>query len=384
MAKVSDELFGYIVEMRRRIHRRPEIGFDLPETAALVRAELDKLGVKHNDRFAPCSAVAYFGENGGRKTLAVRADMDALPVEEKVDIPYKSEISGRMHACGHDTHTAILLGLARYLKEHESELPCNVRLIFQPSEEWERSGARLMTENGVMEGVDAIICTHCEPTLSPTEIGYAYGVYMAACMPFVMRFYGKTSHAAAAPEKGIDAIKMACEAYTLLADAVKETFGEKRYVWNVGVFNGGTAPNVIADYCELKATFRFFDEDTAAAFKARAIDLLNGIAEKFGGRVEVEAEINSHATYNDPALTERFVEIMKKDPAIKLTEMPVRMSSEDFNWYLQKAPGMIFRYGIKNEATGCGSAAHSNTFKVDESGMRTALSAFIDFISAFK
>ena len=382
--QITEELLQYVVDIRRKIHRHPEIGFDLPETAALVRAELDKIGFPYSEAYAPCSFVVQVGDDPAKKTLAVRADMDALPVEEKVDLPFKSEIPGRMHACGHDTHTAILLGVARLLKEHENELLCNVRLIFQPSEECEKSGAEVLVKNGVMDGVDAIFCTHCETTLEPDEIGWGAGDYMAACMPFTIRFYGKTSHAAAAPEKGIDAIKMGFEAVDRLAKAVKEAFGERKYIWNVGIFKGGTAHNVIADYCELGITFRYFAEDIALRFRDEAEQILNDIAARFGGRVEYEDEISSHAVYNDPVLVRRFVAILSEDPRVKIREVPLRMSSEDFAWYLREKPGFLFRYGIGNEAEGCCSPAHSNTFKVDERGFRAALIAFTDFIMSYR
>ncbi|MBR5738540.1 MAG: amidohydrolase, partial [Lachnospiraceae bacterium] len=215
-------------------------------------------------------------------------------------------------------------------------------------------------------------------------IGYAFGDYMAACMPFTIRFYGKTSHAAAAPEKGIDAIKMGIEAYHKLGDAVKEAFGEKKYIWNVGVFRGGTAHNVIADYCELRATFRYFDSPTALAFREKATALLNEIASRFGGRVEVEAPVSAMPVYNDPALTQDFVRIMKDKPGIRLVEMPARMSSEDFSWYLPKAPGFIFRYGTRMNENEPYSPAHSNTFCVNEDGMKYALDTFIDYVRTFR
>ena len=377
---ISESLFQYVVGIRRKLHKHPEIGFDLPETTALVTGELDRLGIPYRTDLAPSSVVVDFGHDPVKKRLALRADMDALPVEEKVDLPFKSEIPGRMHACGHDTHTAILLGLAKSLKEREKELPVNVRLIFQPSEECAESGAKALVEGGVMEGVDEIVCTHCEPFMKVGEVGITAGDYMAACMPFIIRFHGRTSHAAAAPELGIDAIKMADEAFHGLAELVRECFGEKKYIWNVGVFKGGTAHNVIADYCELEVTFRYFDQATAEAFREKALRLLNGIAERFGGTVDVEAETSCYPVINDPELVDAFRDAVKKDPELTLKDVSYRMSSEDFSWYLRKAPGFLFRYGIQSEPDGQISPAHSNTFCVNESGMKYALQAFTDYV----
>ena len=381
--EISEELFQYVVDIRRKIHRHPETGFDLPVTCALVRGELEKLGFPYSEDYAPCSFVVFIGNDPSKKTLAVRADMDALPVEEKVDLPFKSEVPGKMHACGHDTHTAVLLGVAKLLKEHENELPCNVRLLFQPSEECEESGAEVMVKNGALDGVDAIFCTHCD-SLEPGEIGWHNGDYMAACMPFNIRFYGRASHAAAAPEKGVDAIRMAREAADRLEALVKECFGDKKYIWNLGVFKGGTAHNIIADFCELHITFRFFAEDIALAFREKAFAALQEIAVKYGGRVEADAEISCHAVYNDPVLMEQFKEVISKDPRLTLKEMSDRMSSEDFAWYLTKVPGFLFRFGIWNEAEGCCAPGHSSLFKVDERGFRSALMAFTDFIMSYR
>ena len=382
--QITEELYQYVVDIRRKLHRRPEIGFDLPKTCEVVRTELDKIGFPYSEEYAPSSFVVRIGDDPLKKTLAVRADMDALPVEEKVELPFMSEIPGRMHACGHDTHTAILLGVAKILKEHENELPCNVRLFFQPSEECAESGAEELVKNGAMKDVDAIVCTHCEYTLETDEIGWCSGDSMAACMPFTIRFYGKTSHAAAAPEKGVDAIKMGFEAVDRLEKAVKEAFGDRKYIWHVGVFKGGTAHNIVADHCEIDITFRYFAEDIAERFRAEAEEILNGIAERFGGRVEIEDPTSCHAVYNDPVLVRRFLGVLSEDPRVRLREMPLRMSSEDFAWYLQEKPGFLFRYGIRNEAEGCCFPAHSNTFKVDESGFKTALIAFTDFIMSFR
>ena len=380
---VSNELFDYVVSIRRQIHEYPEIGFDLPRTVALVKSELDKIGIPYTEKYAPCSVVGFIGNDPAKKTLALRADMDALPVEEKVDLPFKSKIPGCMHACGHDTHTAILLGVAKILKEKEKGLPCNVRLFFQPCEEKEESGAKTMTENGVMEGVDAIVGSHCDTGLFPGELGIHDGWFMAACMPFKIEFIGKTTHATR-PQGGVDAIRMAYEAYGALDRAVKEEAGEERYIWNVGVVKGGTAHNVVSDYCELIATFRYFDPEFAKRYLARVEKECNDIADRFGGKVRIEHVVSSNAVFNTPELTKQFRETISKDPELKIVEQPIRMGSEDFNWYLAKAPGFMYHFGIRNEETGCTATGHSNWFKVDEEGMKYDIMAFVDFAMNFR
>lgn len=200
MKALPDEVFSYVVSVYRELHAHLEIGFDLPLTVSIVKRELDSIGISYTERYGQCSVVAQIGDQSDLPTVALRADMDALPVCEITGLPFASKIDGVMHACGHDSHTAILLGVAKVLKERENELPCNVRFFFQPSEEGAVSGAKMMVDNGCLEGVDVCVCTHCEPTLPTGTIGYRRGPLMAACAPITLRFHGITSHATI-PEK---------------------------------------------------------------------------------------------------------------------------------------------------------------------------------------
>lgn len=373
---VLNDLYAYAVAIRRDIHQYPEVGFDLPRTAALVSAELARMGLSPTDRYGTCSVVAELGQ--GETCIALRADMDALPVEEKADVPFRSRIPGAMHACGHDSHTAVLLAAAQYLKQHEAELPCRVRLIFQPSEEGAVSGAQMMVENGVMEGVDHIVATHCENELEAGRIGCRPGDYQAACIPATIRFLGKTAHAAKA-EQGVDAIAMAAEAYPRLKAMVQQEAGNARYIWSVGRFSGGHVHNVIADRCEMDISFRFYDLAFAARVEKRVRAICTEIAEARGGSVAFDWHMSTGPVINDEGLIQRFHAAMAAD-SVEVCDIPLRMSSEDFGWYLTKAPGMLFRFGTRNEAAGCTALAHCNDFCIDESGMKSAIRAFIAYI----
>lgn len=376
MIKISNELFSYAVEIRRRLHEYPEVGFDLERTAALVSGELDKIGIINTDRYGKCSVVAEIGQ--GEEILAIRADMDALPVEEKTDVPFKSKIKGQMHACGHDSHTGILLAVAKYLKEHEEELPCKIRFIFQPSEEGQISGAKMMVDNGVMDGVDHVICTHCENAMEAGNIGICYGDYMAACIPATIRFLGRTSHAAL-PEFGIDAVAMAVEAYAKMKDMVAHEAGEAKYIWSVGRLQGGHVHNVIADKCEMDISFRFYDMDFAKRVEKNVREICGEIANRYGGSAEINWNMSTGAVHNDEEITKVFEKAVR-DAGLNVQNMPQRMSSEDFGWYLEKSKGMIFRFGTRNEELGCTALAHRNDFKIDEEGMKTAIEAFIAYV----
>ena len=371
-----EELYLFAVPIRRKLHQYPEVGFDLERTVKLVTSKLQELGIEHTTGYGKGSVVAEIGL--GEEILAIRADLDALPVEEKVDLPYRSCIPGQMHDCGHDAHTAVLLAVAKYLKKHESELTRRVRLIFQPSEEGAVSGAKMLVDSGVMDGVKEIICTHCDNTFGVGEIGTHSGDYMAACIPMTVRFLGRTSHATL-PEQGIDAIAMAHEAYTKLKVMVAKEAGDRQYIWSVGRFSGGSVHNVIADRCEMDISFRFYDEGFARRVMKQAEQICAEIAEKFGGKSELLWHISTGAVYNDPSMVESFEQVIKETAAARLIRVPGLMSSEDFGWYLVKAPGMIFRFGTRNEKNSCTTVAHRNDFCIDEEGMKAPIRAFIAY-----
>ena len=249
--KNVEKYFLRAKELYQNLHQCPELGFDLVETIKIVKSELDALNIPYTEKYGKSSIVAEIGK--GERCIALRADMDALPIEEKSELPFSSKNKGCMHACGHDSHTAILLAVSRYLKDNEDKLSTKVRLIFQPSEECAVSGAKMMVDNGVMDGVDSIICTHCDNGINVGEISLCSGEYMAACVPLTIVFYGKSAHATL-PEHGVDAIDMANKAYCQLKRFVLENSNDNSYIWSVGKFSGGTAHNIICDKCEMNIT----------------------------------------------------------------------------------------------------------------------------------
>ena len=374
--KILEEIFSYAVETRRQLHQYPEVCFDLPKTIALVSEELEKMGIDYTYKYGKSSVAAEIGS--GDKIIALRADMDALPVEEKTDLPYASKIKGKMHACGHDAHTAILLATAKYLKMHEDDLKVRVRLIFQPSEECSESGAKMMVDNGVMDGVDHIICTHCDNRIESGKIGLRAGDYMTACVPIIVKFYGKTAHATA-PADGIDAIAMAHTAYTRLKEKVAQLAGDRRYIWSVGKFAGGTAHNVISDFCQMDISFRHYDMDFADKVIASTYEICQDIADDFGGKMDIDWIMSTGPVNNDQSIVEKFKGIALSN-GVGVVTAEQEMASEDFGWYLTKAPGMLFRFGTRNEELGCTTTLHCNDFKIDEVGMKIALKSFIGYV----
>lgn len=375
MKEHLQKLYEYAIGLRRELHQYPEVGFDLDRTVNLVSDELQKMDIAYTYAYGKGSVVAELGQ--GKKLIALRADMDALPVEEKTDLPYKSRIPGQMHACGHDSHTAILLAVAKYLKENEDRLKSRVRLIFQPSEEGAASGAKMMVDNGVMDGVEQIICTHCDNGINAGDLGICYGDYMAACIPATIRFHGRTSHATL-PEFGIDAVAMAVEAYEKMKTMVSREAGQAKYIWSVGRFQGGHVHNVIADLCELDISFRFYDIEFAKRVEEKVRFLCNEIEAKYGGSTEIIWNMSTWSVHNDKNIVDDFISITESTD-LPVRRIPQRMGSEDFGWYLTKAPGMIFRFGTRNEALGCTTVAHCNDFQIDESGMKAAIQAFCTY-----
>ena len=377
--QISNELFNYSVDIRRQLHMYPELGFELEKTVKLVSEELNKIGIPYTYEYGKSSIVAHLGQ--GDKMIALRADMDALPVEEKTDLPYKSKIKGKMHACGHDSHTAILLAVAKYLKENEDKLNCMVRLVFQPSEEGPVSGGKMMVENGVCDGVESIVCTHCNNGTDAGEIGICSGDHTAACVSVTKRFNGRTSHASF-PEHGIDAVAMSVEAYRKLKDMVAKEAGDDNYIWSVGRFQGGHTHNVIADLCEMDISFRYYNNDFAKRVEKKVRNICEKTAANNGGSVDIVWNLAAGVVHNDEKLVEKF-EKAARNSGLNVQYMPKRMTGEDFGWYLEKIPGMLFRFGTRNENLGCTAPVHRNDFCIDETGMKPAIQAFCAYVMSY-
>lgn len=253
---------NYIINIRRELHRFPEIGYDLPKTLALVKRELESIELSYTEEYGKSSVVSYITPLKYNKTVAIRADMDALPVEEKTDLPFKSEIPGQMDACGHDAHTACLLGVAKALYDLKDKLNVRVKLIFQPDEEGVESAAYVLCKNGIMDDVDEIIALHVDNSLECGKIGVCMEPAMASCRNFKVEFFGKTAHAAT-PHMGADtlaaSVKMYNDVHLSLARRMNPL---EKYVFCVGEIHGGKAQNVVADYAYVVGTIRAYSDNT--------------------------------------------------------------------------------------------------------------------------
>ena len=371
----------YIVNLRRKIHEYPEIGFQLPKTIGLVKQELEKLQVEYTEEYGESSVVAIINPQKTHFTIGIRADMDALLIEEKTDLPFKSKISGQMHACGHDAHTAMLLGTAKALKAMEDQISCRVMLVFQPSEEGVRSGAEELVRGGLMEQIDVIIGLHVENWLESGTIGICKGSSMASSRNFRIDFYGATAHATL-PHTGVDALAAAVRTYTNIQYMLgREMNPFDKYVCSIGKLDGGTTQNVIADHAYMLGTIRTFDMAVDSFLDRRIKEIAENSAREIGARAEVTSTLKALVVYNDPAISDRVLEAAAKVVgADKIVHMPEKLSSEDFSRYLTQTPGVFFRLGTRNEEKGCTTLPHNNDFLIDEDALAVGTNTCVQFV----
>lgn len=369
----------YIISLRHEIHEYPEIGFDLPKTIAIVKRELDSLGIEHTEKYGESSVVGVINPQKSHFTIGIRADMDALLIEEKTDLPFKSKIKGQMHACGHDAHTAMLLGTAKALKEMEDKISCRVMLVFQPSEEGMRSGAEELVKGGLMDEIDVIIGVHIENWLESGKIGVCAGSSMASSRNIRLDFKGKTAHATL-PHSGADALAAAIRTYNNIQYMLtREINPFSKYVCSFGKLSGGTSQNVIADHAYMLGTLRTYDMNLDAFIIKRIEDIAKNTSAETGVTAELDTSLKAYVVYNNPYLSQLVLKSAQK-VSTGIQEMPQKLSSEDFSQYLTKKPGVFIRLGTRNEAKGCTTLPHNNDFFIDEDAFDKGTDTCVQFV----
>ena len=371
----------YILALRHELHEYPELEFDLPKTLALVRRELDALQIPYTEAYGRSSIVGFLNPDQKDFTIGIRADMDALPLTEKTNLPYASKYPGVMHACGHDAHTAMLLGTAKALKSVEQNLTCRVALVFQACEEGALSGAREMVEDGLMDEIDVIIGVHIENWLEHGTIGVGEGACMAASHPIRIEFFGKTAHASL-PQSGVNALAMAVNTYngiqTMLATTI-DPFA--KYICCVGQLTAGSTDNVIPDYAQMKISLRTYD----VALEKKIVDSIRTIAENAaaaqGGSLLFHEEAKALPVINDPAVRQAVLASAAKVVGQEgIAPMPIKMSSEDFSFFVDKKPGAFIRLGTRNAQKGCVTLPHNNDFMLDEDALDVGSKVCVQFV----
>jgi len=366
-----------VVDIRRHFHMNPELSFREFETAKFIAARLDEYGIPYQSGVAKTGIVALIeGKDPESKVVALRADMDALPILEKSEVSYRSTNEGLMHACGHDAHMACLLGAARILHELKGDLRGTVKLIFQPSEECYPGGAKVMIEEGVLENPkpDVIFGQHVYPELDAGKIGMRPGKYMASTDEVHITVKGKGGHAAI-PDKVVDPVLIASHIVIALQQIVsRKSSPTMPTVISFGRIIGDGKTNIIPDEVKLDGIIRTFDENWRKEIKEEIIKIACGLAESMGGKCEVEIEQGYPAVVNDDALTGRAWSYAAEYLGEENVEaLDMRMTAEDFSYFAQRLPGCFFRLGTRNEQKGIVSNLHSATFDIEESGLETGM-----------
>jgi amidohydrolase len=380
---VSPHVAAWATELRREIHRHPELGFEEVRTAALIERELDALGIEHR-RVATTGVVGVVRGAGNGPVAGLRADMDALPLTERSGESFSSEVSGKMHACGHDAHTAMLLGAARLLHDARANLAGDVVLLFQPAEEGP-GGALPMIEAGAMSDprIDAVAMLHVDSRLPTGTIGFSPGVVNAAADEFRVEIVGKGGHGAS-PHTAVDTIPCAAAAVLALQNlAARETDPLETVVVTIGTIEGGYRNNIIADSVRLTGTFRSQNPAVRAGLEPRARRILEGIASAYGTRAELEVIYGYPPVVNDAALAESFRAYLGRTaPALPVAAPPPTMGGEDFAYFAERAPGLMIRLGIRNDAAGSIHPGHSPQFRIDEDAIPVGIETLVAFARA--
>ena len=360
----------YIIAMREYFHENPELSFKEFKTADRLEKELKDMGLNPK-RITETGIIADIKGNG-KKTVAIRADIDALPVTEENKVDYVSKNKGVMHACGHDTHMAMLLGAAKMLIAEKEKLNGNIRLIFQPAEELPPGGAVGMIKNGALDGVDYIIGQHIMGFIPAGKIAIYYKEMMANADEFDIKIHGKGGHGSA-PQDSIDAIYITAHLIEMLNTIVsREIDPQEPAVITTGTVNSGYRYNIIAAHAELTGTVRTFNIDVQEKIIKRIKDILEGLKSIYGIEYEYEYKKGYPVLVNNEKIAKYIEEAAKrivgKDNII---HPKPNMGGEDFAYFLQKVPGAYYFIGGSNSERGIDSMNHSPTFDVDESALYT-------------
>src|SRR5690606_23262215 len=377
-AQIHEKTVGW----RRHLHQNPELSFQEYETSAFVKAQLDRLGITYIP-MADTGLVAHIhGELPSDKVVALRADMDALPITEIEGREYGSKHTGVMHACGHDVHTASLLGTAYILQSLKSDFGGTVKLIFQPGEERLPGGASLMIKAGALQNPapQAVIGQHVMPLIPAGKVGFRSGKYMASTDELYLTVRGRGGHGAQ-PQQNVDPVVITAHIITALQQVVSRIADPKMpSVLSFGKVIADGATNVIPDSVYLEGTFRTFDEQWRKEAHSRMVKMATGIAESMGGSCDFEVRHGYPFLVNEEKLTAEIRGYAEDFLGPEnVVDLDLWLAAEDFAYYSQVTDACVYRLGTRNEARGITSAVHTSTFDIDESALSlsTGLMAYV-------
>ena len=376
---LSQEIYEKVVGYRKHIHQHPELSYKEHETMKYISTQLEKLGIPHQTGVAETGITAMIrGEQHNENTpcIGLRADIDALPILEQNDVPYKSKNDGVMHACGHDVHSSVLLGAAEILNKIKNQLPHPVKLIFQPGEEKNPGGASLMIKAGCLKDpqVKEMYALHVFPDMPVGNIGTKEGLYMASCDEVYIDIYGKSGHGAT-PHETVDSILVGAEIITSLQQIVSRKCDPKiPCVLNFGHFEGLGATNVVPSHVHIKGTFRTMNEEWRAKALDQIVKQAELIAQAHGAEAKVEISKGYPFLENNPELTRKFVEKAEQWLGKEhVHDLPIRLTAEDFSFYAQEVPTCFFRIGVRNEEKGIVHGVHNSRFDIDHEALKVGM-----------
>ena len=373
---LAESIHSDVIDIRRHLHQNPELSFAEYQTSAFVKSQLDALGIQWSP-MADTGVVGLLrGDKPSESVIALRADMDALPIIEANDVSYKSKNEGIMHACGHDVHTSSLLGVARILTELKSEFGGTIKFIFQPAEEKLPGGASVMIKEGVLENPkpQAVIGQHVMPLIDAGKIGIRSGKYMASTDELYVTVTGKGGHGAQ-PQQNIDPVLITSHIIVALQQIVSRVADPKLpTVLSFGKVIANGATNIIPNEVKLEGTFRTMDETWRAEAHKRMKKMAEGIAESMGGSCDFNIVNGYPFLVNEEKLTakvrEYAVDYLGEE---NVQDIDIWMAAEDFAYYSQVSDACFYRLGIRNEAEGITSSVHTPTFNIDESALKTGV-----------
>ena len=362
-----------VISFRRHLHAHPELSFKEFETATFVANKLKEFGITEIESKATTGWSALIkGKNPEKRVVALRADMDALPIIEANEVPYKSQNPGVMHACGHDAHTASLLGAAKILNEVRDQFEGTIKLIFQPGEEIIPGGASLMIQDKVLENPrpQAILGQHVMPFIPAGKVGFRSGLYMASMDELHLTITGKGGHGAM-PETFIDPVLISAHLLVALQQIVSRVANPKiPSVLSFGRVEALGATNIIPNEVKIQGTFRTLDEAWRAKAHEKMRQIAEGIVEGMGGQLDFEIRKGYPFLKNEPALTARSVEAARAYlGAENVLDLDIWMAAEDFAFFSQEVDGCFYRLGTRNEARGITSGVHTSTFDIEEEAL---------------
>lgn len=387
--KECESLQEELVQMRRELHQIPEFGFDLPKTQAYVVKVLEELGIPYKCSSKDSGIIAEIKGTTPGKTVALRADMDALKIQEENDVEYKSKHEGLMHACGHDTHITMLLGAAKVLNKHKDEIQGTVRLVFQTAEELAK-GSQVIIQEGAMDGVDAVFGQHIGcimgKEIANGKIIALRGCSMASYDRFAIKVNGQGCHGST-PEKGIDPVNIASHIVIALQEIIaREVAAVKPAVVTIGMIHGGVAYNAIPSVVEIEGTIRAVEEDVRQYLAKRIKEISELSANTFGGNAEVKIDWGAPPVTNNDQMVALVVDAAKEVVGEEnvVTEMPApNMGGEDFAYYLQKVPGAFFFLSSSNPEKHTDTPHHNSHFNVDEDVLYKGSAMFVKIVEDY-